>query len=406
MALLLLGSGCELTLSVDRSLANRRGDAGAAADSGKDAETSVDAGAPDAGGYSNVDAAVAPCEDSDADGVCNATDVCPTLANANQRDSDRDGVGDACDACPNDAQKILPGMCGCGAVETDSDADGHADCVDGCPQDPAKTAAGSCGCGTPDTDHDADGTADCHESCPNDPTKQSPGVCGCGVADSDSDGDGVADCKDACPHDNPNDTDGDGVCESKDVCAGDDATGDTDHDRICNDRDACPADAALTDCAGSCLDLRTDHDHCGTCGNACASGEMCSSGQCLYAGAALSFALSWSEPSADLDLYVRTPANNVIYYASSSHDGGTKFSDSDHGPGAEQIAWPSNPPSGDYEVCVVGFMLGADATFQVDVAKLGTVAQTISGVIHVADADMSVASCASGDGHDVLTFSY
>ena len=409
LVVLLIGSGCELTLSVDRSLANRRNDAGpTVADSGSDAaEPVLDAGRPYQGGE---DAAVpppevTPCADSDLDGVCNLTDVCPTLSNANQRDSDRDGVGDACDACPNDPHKILPGMCGCAAVETDSDADGRADCVDACPQDPAKGAAGSCGCGVPDLDHDADGSFDCHESCPNDPTKQSAGVCGCGVADTDSDGDGVANCMDPCPLDKPDDGDADGVCDSQDLCTGDDASGDTDHDHICNDGDPCPADAALSDCSGACRNLQTDHDHCGACGSPCAFDETCTAGQCAFAGAALSFTLSWSEPTADLDLYVRTPANNVIYYANPSQDGGTKSSESAAGPGAERIAWPSSAASGVYEVCVVGFMLGVDTPFQVEVAKLGSVAQTVSGMVHVADANMSVAACGSGDGHNVLSFS-
>ena len=37
--------------------------------------------------------------DADRDGVDDATDNCPTLANADQTDDDRDGVGDVCDSC-------------------------------------------------------------------------------------------------------------------------------------------------------------------------------------------------------------------------------------------------------------------------------------------------------------------
>ena len=43
----------------------------------------------------------APAADSDADGVPNTTDNCPTVANAGQADADGDGVGDACDSTPN-----------------------------------------------------------------------------------------------------------------------------------------------------------------------------------------------------------------------------------------------------------------------------------------------------------------
>ncbi len=43
--------------------------------------------------------------DSDGDGKPNASDNCPTLANADQADADGDGIGigDACDKCPNEA---------------------------------------------------------------------------------------------------------------------------------------------------------------------------------------------------------------------------------------------------------------------------------------------------------------
>ncbi len=38
--------------------------------------------------------------DSDGDGVPEATDNCPSVANADQADTDGDGLGDACDPCP------------------------------------------------------------------------------------------------------------------------------------------------------------------------------------------------------------------------------------------------------------------------------------------------------------------
>ncbi|NNM11204.1 MAG: hypothetical protein HKO60_04695, partial [Pseudomonadales bacterium] len=39
-------------------------------------------------------------EDTDQDGIANASDNCPALANANQQDSDADGEGNLCDASP------------------------------------------------------------------------------------------------------------------------------------------------------------------------------------------------------------------------------------------------------------------------------------------------------------------
>lgn len=71
--------------------------------------------------------------DGDNDGVPDATDNCPSVANANQADTDHDGVGDACDGCPGDPNKTAPGVCDCGIADTDSDGDGIADCVDNCP---------------------------------------------------------------------------------------------------------------------------------------------------------------------------------------------------------------------------------------------------------------------------------
>ncbi len=42
---------------------------------------------------------------------------------------------------------------------------------------------------------------------------------------------------------------------------------------------ACPP--GLDNCGGACVDLRTEHDHCGTCGRACEPAEVCFGGECL-----------------------------------------------------------------------------------------------------------------------------
>ncbi|HTO55723.1 MAG TPA: hypothetical protein VMR50_20230 [Myxococcota bacterium] len=49
------------------------------------------------------------CSDVDQDGVCDAQDNCPTVANANQADADGDLVGDACDNCVNAFNARVPG---------------------------------------------------------------------------------------------------------------------------------------------------------------------------------------------------------------------------------------------------------------------------------------------------------
>ncbi len=60
--------------------------------------------------------------DADGDGVPDARDDCPTVANPSQTDGDLDGVGDACDDSP-----IIPN-----ASRLDGDADGVGDVCDNC----------------------------------------------------------------------------------------------------------------------------------------------------------------------------------------------------------------------------------------------------------------------------------
>ncbi len=96
--------------------------------------------------------------DDDADGVPDAVDNCPEVANVGQRDLDRDGVGDACDPDPR-----VPGS---GAA--DFDRDGVPDVVDDCPRvyDPLQKdtdldrigdACDNCPSAFNDTQTDADG---------------------------------------------------------------------------------------------------------------------------------------------------------------------------------------------------------------------------------------------------------
>ncbi len=87
-------------------------------------------------------------EDCDGDGQ---PDECQT-------DSDNDGLIDACDAFPTIADDL------------DSDNDGTPDIQDGCPQDAEKTEPGECGCGVEDVDSDNDGVLDCNDAFPFDPT--------------------------------------------------------------------------------------------------------------------------------------------------------------------------------------------------------------------------------------------
>lgn len=58
--------------------------------------------------------------DGDDDGIADAADNCPNVANSGQEDADMDGLGDACDACPNDP-------------DNDADNDGICGDIDNCP---------------------------------------------------------------------------------------------------------------------------------------------------------------------------------------------------------------------------------------------------------------------------------
>ncbi|MCP3978439.1 MAG: hypothetical protein GY716_03775, partial [bacterium] len=59
-------------------------------------------------------------------------------------DADGDDICDAGDGCPNDANKIEPGVCGCGNPDDDVDEDGVIDCVDNCPDFPNGEQAAGC----------------------------------------------------------------------------------------------------------------------------------------------------------------------------------------------------------------------------------------------------------------------
>lgn len=126
--------------------------------------------------------------DSDGDGVPDATDNCPSIANSDQADYDGDGMGNACDP--------------------DDDNDGVLDVNDAFPFDPTEwvdTDGDGIG-NNADLDDDNDGQLDVDElACGSDPldaASLSPDYDGDSIpdcVDTDDDNDGVADDVDAFP---------------------------------------------------------------------------------------------------------------------------------------------------------------------------------------------------------------
>ena len=176
--------------------------------------------------------------DTDADGMCDLGDICPTIANPEQMDVDEDGVGDPCDNC---RWELNP-------LQDDQDLDGHGDVCDVCPEefDPDQE------------DSDLDGAGDACDGCLMDRNKTDPGICGCGIADDDTDEDGVVECVDNCrSRFNPDqaDYDDDSIGDPCDNCPEDWnlAQADVDGDRA---GDAC--DNCLTDSNWSQEDLDFD----------------------------------------------------------------------------------------------------------------------------------------------------
>ena len=178
--------------------------------------------------------------DADHDGVPDATDNCPNVANADQADQDGDGIGDVCDT-DRDGDGVANASDNCAdAVNTDQSDIDHDGIGDVC-----------------DADRDGDGVANTSDNCPDvtNPTQADQDHDGLGDAcDADRDGDGVSDASDNCPtvaNTNQADLDADGT--------GDACDPDVDGDGVANGADNCPTVANAD---------QADWDHNGV-GDAC-----------------------------------------------------------------------------------------------------------------------------------------
>jgi len=78
---------------------------------------------------------------------------------------------------------------------------------------------------------------------------------------------GLAKCGTSCV-DLSTDKNNCGLCG--DVCA---------NNQVCNSS-MCACASGTSDCNGTCADLQTANANCGTCGNACSAGTVCTNGVC------------------------------------------------------------------------------------------------------------------------------
>ena len=115
-----------------------------------------------------------------------------------------------------------------------------------------------------------------------------------------------------------------------------------------------------------------------------------------------------------MDLYVRTPNNNTIYYINPGPDAGTDFGQLDHddaSTGPENIFWDTGatPPSGTYDVCVETYFFSPSASVgnPIDVTVTVRVPGQSDQVFnrHLTTG-VTAGLCTSGSGGYVTSFTF
>ncbi|MBA3396598.1 MAG: thrombospondin type 3 repeat-containing protein [Deltaproteobacteria bacterium] len=152
-----------------------------------------------------------PDDDNDGDRRPDDEDKCPTVAEdldgfddddgCPELDNDGDKFADLQDKCPNDAEdgKEPQPTDGCPAHLRDSDGDGLNDVFDKCPSAEEDMDGFEDGDGCPEADNDNDGVADAADKCPLCPEDKDGFEDGDGCPETDNDRDGIADAQDKCP---------------------------------------------------------------------------------------------------------------------------------------------------------------------------------------------------------------
>jgi hypothetical protein len=147
--------------------------------------------------------------DIDSDGVEDALDQCPELAEdldgfedadgCPDFDNDGDGVPDQDDKCPKELEDADGFQDEDGCPDPDDDGDGILDASDACPREAGVTDPDSKLSGCPRLDRDRDGIVDARDRCPGRAEDRDGFEDDDGCPDPDNDRDGVPDGEDRCP---------------------------------------------------------------------------------------------------------------------------------------------------------------------------------------------------------------